>query len=151
MGIGGCRMTSNAYIKLVPASLKESVTTEDIKELFQYYKEITSKTGKQIGWDYSQSSFPYEIKEKPEGKDEWFYLKSKHHDYNIILVGVDAEEITEEDGTTRKQTYIQVTLPETSKFGDKAKANEFCKFLAKKLQGELHLFNGRIMYYYTRK
>ncbi|EIJ81661.1 hypothetical protein PB1_01930 [Bacillus methanolicus PB1] len=50
-----------------------------------------------------------------------------------------------------EQTYIQITLPESSTFGDKGKANEFCKLFAKKLQGELHLFNGRIMYYYPRK
>lgn len=141
----------NAYIKLVSASVKESVTTEDIKELFNYYKEITSKTGTQIGYDYQNAAFPYEIKEKPEGKDQWFYLKAHHYDYNLIMLGIGSEQVTNEDGSIREQTYIQITLPETSTFGDKAKANEFCKFLAMKLEGELHLFNGRIMYFYPRK
>lgn len=143
-------MTS-AYIKLVPSSAKESVTTEDIKELFNYYKEITSKTGSQIGYEYGDAAFPYEIKEKPKGKDQGFYLKADHYDYNLILLGIGTEQVTNEDGSTREQTYIQITLPEESTFGDKGKANEFCKFLAKKLEGELHLFNGRIMYYYPRK
>lgn len=149
--IGGSKMSSHAYIKLVPSSEKESVTTEDVLELFHYYKDITQKTGKQLNWQYGEASFPYEIKEKPEGKGKWFYLKSEQHNYRIMLLGVDTELVRDEDGTEREQTYIQITLPETSTFGDKGKANEFSKFLAKKLKGELHLFNGRIMYYYPRK
>ncbi|WP_198158873.1 DUF1885 family protein [Robertmurraya korlensis] len=144
-------MATNAYIKLVPASIKENVTTDEIKELFRYYKDITSKTGKQLDWKYEDSAFPYDIKEEPSGKGFWFYLHSNEDRYHAILLGVDQEEIVDMDGIESKQTYIQVTLPESSTFGDKGKANEFCKFLAKKLQAELHLFNGRIMYYYPRK
>lgn len=148
--IGGRKMSSHAYIKLVPSSEKENVTIEEVKNLFHYYKEITGKTGSQVDWNYDEASFPYEIKEKPEGKGEWFYLQSKIHNYNLILIGVDKEQVND-NGEVREQTYIQVTLPETSTFGDKGKANEFCKFIAKKLKGELHLFNGRIMYFYPRK
>lgn len=144
-------MSSNAYIKLVAASEKQTITTEEVIELFNYYKDITGKTGEQLSYEYSDVAFPYDLKEKPEGKGKWFYLKSNEHTYNIILVGVDTEEVKGADGTVQEQTYIQVTLPETSTFGDKGKANEFCKFLAKQLKGELHLFNGRIMYYYKRK
>jgi hypothetical protein len=149
--IGGTKMSSNAYIKLVPSSVKESVTTDEVIELIKYYKEITGKTGVQVDWEYDAAAFPYEIVEKPEGKGKWFYLKSKENNYNIILLGVDTEKVQEDDGSERDQTYIQITLPETSTFGDKGKANEFCKFLGKKLKGELHLFNGRVMYYYPRK
>ena len=78
-------------------------------------------------------------------------MHSTNDRYYAILKGVDEETIRNEDGAERNQTFIQVTLPEQSTFGDKGKANEFCKFLAKKLQGELHLFNERIMYYYPRK
>lgn len=144
-------MSSNAYIKLVPSSAKESVTTDEVIDLIKYYKEITGKTGVQVDWEYDEAAFPYEIVEKPEGKGKWFYLKSKENNYNIILLGVDTEKAQEDDGSEREQTYIQITLPETSTFGDKGKANEFCKFLGKKLKGELHLFNGRVMYYYPRK
>lgn len=144
-------MASNAFIKLVPSSAKETISTEELKGLFTYYKEITSKTGDQLNWDYSNASFPYELKEEPSANGQWFYLYSTNDRYKAILIGVDKEDIESEDGTITSQTYIQVTLPEISTFGDKGKANEFCKFLAKKLQAELHLFNGRIMYFNPRK
>jgi hypothetical protein len=149
--MGGLMMANSAYIKLVPSSAKETVTIDEVKELFHYYKEITGKAGNQVDWNYEDSAFPYEIKEKEEGKGSWFYLYSNHERYSAILIGADRETIRDENGDEREQTYIQVTLPEQSTFGDKGKANEFCKFLAKKLQGELHLFNGRVMYYYPRK
>lgn len=144
-------MGRNAYIKLVPQSGKETVTIEEVKELFHYYKKITAKTGDQLDWNYDGAAFPYEIKETDEGKGKWFYMASSVDRYNFIMIGVDQESVIDEDDSKREQTYIQVTLPETATFGDKGKANEFCKFLAKKLQGELHLFNGRVMYYYPRK
>lgn len=144
-------MANNAYIKLVPSSAKAEISTEEMKDLFFYYKDITSKTGDQVDWQFSDAAFPYEIKEEPSAKGQWFYLYSTNDRYKAILVGVDKEIIDEDDGTNREQTYIQVTLPEISTYGDKNKANEFCKFLAKKLQGELHLFNGRIMYFNPRK
>lgn len=144
-------MPENAYIKLVPSALKQIVSIEDIKELFHYYKEITRKTGNQLNWQYESASFPYEIVEKEEGKGKWFLLSSSHDGYNAILVGIDMETYQNANGDEIEQVYIQVTLPEESTHGDKGKANEFCKFMAKKFQGELHLFNGRIMYYYPRK
>ncbi|TCN25772.1 DUF1885 family protein [Mesobacillus foraminis] len=144
-------MSKNAYIKLVPSSAQQTITTEELKELFQYYKEITAKTGNQLDWNYDNAAFPYEIKEKDEGKGVWFYLQSEQDRYNAILIGVDRELARDKDGEDWEQTYIQITLPETATAGDKGKANEFCKFMGKKLQGELHLFNGRIMYFYPRK
>jgi Domain of unknown function (DUF1885) len=144
-------MAENAFIKLVPSSAQQTVTVEEIKELFHYYKNITVKTGDQLNWEYGESAFPYEIKETEDGKDKWFYLHSNNERYFAILIGIDQEFIRDEDGNEKEQTYIQVTLPEQSTFGDKGKANEFCKFLAKKLKGELHLFNERVMYYYPRK
>jgi hypothetical protein len=144
-------MAVNAFIKLVPSSAKQTISIDEVKELFHYYKTIVSKTGDQLSWEYGESAFPYEIKETEEGKGTWFYLHSNHERYYAILVGVDKETIQNEDGTASEQTYIQITLPEQSTYGDKGKANEFCKFLAKKLQGELHLFNERIMYFYPRK
>ncbi|GHI01390.1 DUF1885 family protein [Neobacillus kokaensis] len=144
-------MAENAFIKLVPSSAKQTISIEEVKDLFHYYKNITSKTGDQLDWQFENAALPYEIKETEEGKGKWFYLQSGHERYNVILIGVDKETVRNEDEEEKEQVYIQVTLPEQSTFGDKGKANEFCKFLAKKLQGELHLFNGRIMYYYPRK
>lgn len=149
--MGGKKLAANSFIKLVPSSAKENISTEELKELFLYYRDITGKTGSQIKWEYNDAAFPYEIKEKPEAKGTWFYLQSQHDRYNAILLGIDKEKVKDEDGSEREQSYIQVTLPEGATFGDKGKANEFCKFLAKKLQGELHLFNGRVMYFYKRK
>lgn len=144
-------ITKNAYIKLVPGSLKEIITLEDVKELFNYYKSITNKTGKQLDWEYENAAFPYEIKETPEGKGKWLYLDSQVDRYCVILLGVDQETVTDEAGNNRIQFYIQLTLPTISTYGDKGKANELCKFLAKKLKAELHMFNKRIMYFYPRK
>ncbi|HHY73912.1 MAG TPA: DUF1885 family protein [Bacillus bacterium] len=144
-------MSKSAYIKLVPASNKQEVTLNDLKDYLEYYQEITSKTGEQLHWDYENSAFPYEIKEREDSNNEWFYLKSKADRYNYILLGVGSEEVKEDDGTARKQNYIQITLPDTALYGDKNKAVEFAKFLGKKLNGELHLFNDRIMYFYDKK
>jgi hypothetical protein len=144
-------LDGNSYIKLLPSSVKQTITTDELLELFHYYKSITAKTGHQLSWGYDNAAFPYEIKEKEEGKGKWFYLKSNRDGYHLILLGIDKEEIEEADGSLREQCFIQVTIPEGSTAGDKGKANEFCKFLAKKLKGELHLFNGRIMYFYPRK
>lgn len=142
---------ANAYIKLVPASTKQEMTLDEVKELFFYYKEITSKTGNQLSWEYSEVAFPYDLKASNDGNPDWFYLKSDDSRYNLILLGVGKELIEEDDDSKREQYYIQVTLPQASTHGDKGKANEFCKFLGKKLEGELQLFNGRTMYYYKRK
>jgi hypothetical protein len=144
-------MAVNAYIKLVPSSAKQTVTIEEVKELFRNYKINTTKTGTQISWQYGESAFPYEIKEQADAQGKWFYLQSNHENYYAILVGVDKETVRNDEGHDLEQTYIQITLPEQSTYGDKGKANEFCKYLAKKLQGELHLFNERVMYYYQKK
>lgn len=149
--LGGSHVASSAYIKLVPQAAKVSVTTEELKDLIHYYKQITSKTGEQLDWSYESFAFPYQIKETLEGTGKWFYLHSNQDRYHLILIGVDEEEVVLDHGETRKQTFIQLTLPDASTHGDKSKANEFCKFLAKKYQAELHLFNGRVMYYNPRK
>lgn len=141
---------ANAYIKLVPASTKQEITLDEVKELFFYYKEITSKTGNQLSWEYSEVAFPYELKASNDGNPNWFYLKSNDSRYNLIVLGVGKEPVEDEE-SSKEQYYIQITLPQASTHGDKGKANEFSKFLGKKLEGELHLFNGRIMYYYKRK
>ncbi|MDM5337915.1 DUF1885 family protein [Fictibacillus enclensis] len=140
-------MQENAYIKLVPASKQQTISIDEVKDLFHYYKDITSKTGSQLGWQYGESAFPYTIEEKSHAKGQWFYLNSNDKmRFKYIMVGVDNEA-----GSRSSIPYIQVTLPEGFTHGDKGKANEFCKFLAKHLDAELHLFNGRIMYYYKRK
>jgi Domain of unknown function (DUF1885) len=146
-------MSQNAYIKLVPASEKQVVTIDEIKDMFTYYKSITSKTGEQLSWGYSEAAFPYTIEEKEGANNEWFYLKGTDPRKNrYILIGVGFEQKgVQTDSSENQQCYIQVSLTDISTHGDKGKAIEFCKFLATKLKGELHLFNGRVMYYYPKK
>jgi hypothetical protein len=145
-------LSKNAFIKLVPASVKQEITLEEVQELLTYYKNITAKTGEQLSWGYSEAAFPYTIESNEDMKNtnrDWFYLKgtdSRKHKY--ILIGVGYENNI---GEEKSQCYIQLTLTDISTHGDKGKANEYCKFLATKLKGELHLFNGRVMYYYPKK
>ncbi len=144
-------MGKSAFIKLVKDSKVQEVTLDDLKKKISHYIDMTKKTGKQLSWGYADAAFPYTITERPEAKGKWFYLKGNDPQlYKYIMFGVGKEDIELEDGK-KEQSYIQVVLPEDSTHGDKGKANEFCKYLAKEYQGELHLFNDRIMYYYPRK
>ena len=144
-------MPEHAYVKLVPESVQRTITLEGIKELLHYYQNITTKTGEQLDWEYGKKAFPYEIKTPPNTADQVIYLKSNSYRHHLILIGIANETVPSADGTEQLQSSIQVILPETSTYGDKGKANELCKFLAKKLQAQLHLFNKRVMYYYPRK
>jgi hypothetical protein len=132
-------MASHAFIKLVGGSIKQQITVDEVEELFHYYKDITSKTGQQLNFEYESSAFPYECKQV----DGYLSLSSEERGYSKMYVGVSS-------AGNEPPSFLQITLPSDSKYGDKNKANEFSKFLAKKLKGELTLFNGRKMYYYKR-
>jgi hypothetical protein len=159
-------VSRSAYIKFVEGSTTKQVTLDEVKQQFKRYTEMTAKTGQQLDWDYRHSAFPYTIEEKPEAKGQWFYLKGTDEKlYRYILVGVGTRQVEkqtkqpdpENEGQTQtvttieEENYIQVTLTPESTHGDKGKANEFCKYLAKQYKAELHLFNGRVMYYNPRK
>ncbi len=137
-------MSSSAYVKLVAKSKQQTITLDEVEKFIRYYMEITSKTGQQLNWEYGAAAFPYTIEQRKNGEQAYFLLKGTTQGYHYLLVGAGNDD----DGA--ENTYIQIVLPEGSTHGDKGKANEFSKFLAKKLDGELHLFNGRIMYYYKR-
>ncbi|MGD6963011.1 DUF1885 family protein [Fictibacillus phosphorivorans] len=142
-------MSQSAYVKLVPASEKQVITIDELKDLLLYYRSITTKTGEQLSWGYEDAAFPYTIEEKEEADGRWFYLKGLDQRKNkYILVGIGTEKESDSD---LEKHYIQFTLTDISTHGDKGKANEFCKFIASKLKGELHLFNSRVMYYYPKK
>ncbi|CAM4033171.1 hypothetical protein BAMA_09195 [Bacillus manliponensis] len=128
----------DAFIELVPKSKQQTITLADIKELFQYYKTMTTQAGEQLNFYYSSAAFPYEVVDTSETT---LQLQSNHDRYHMIYVGIGIKE---------DSSFIQVTLPPNATFGDKGKANEFCRFLAKKLEGKLQLFNGRTMYFYKR-
>ncbi|MDG4655780.1 DUF1885 family protein [Ectobacillus antri] len=124
----------HAFVKLVSNSAKQTVSIQDVKDLLYTYQEVTSQTGQQLNWSYEQAAFPYEVVETSAST---LHLISKHERYHSIFIGAE-------------QSVIQISLPTNATFGDKGKANEFCRFIAKKWSGELHLFNGRIMYFYKR-
>ncbi len=104
-----------------------------LKNFFITIKKLLKKQENQLDWSYEDTAFPYEIKETEEGKGKWFYLHSNHERYNLMVIGIDKEIVHDENDEEKIQTYIQITLTEQSTHGDKGKANEFCKFLAKKL------------------
>ncbi|MEK3885719.1 DUF1885 family protein [Paenibacillus sp. PL2-23] len=138
-------MSQSAYIKLVKGSKDQSVTLRDVEDALLRYREMTSLTGSQLGWDYEGAAFPYTI--QSEGDERWFYLKGVSSSYRHIIMGIS--EATSTDGDS--VPCVQVVLPEEATHGDKAKANELCKYMAKRWQAELTLFNGRTMYYNPRK
>lgn len=138
-------MSKSAYIKLVSGSKQETIHLDDVKKLLDTYCEMTSLTGKQLGWSYEAAAFPYEISIQEQDGTSYLLLKGKNPNlYNYLIIGTSQEE---ESGIH----YIQIVLPQNATHGDLAKGNEFSKFFAKQLKGELHLFNGRIMYYNNRK
>ncbi|WJH37465.1 DUF1885 family protein [Paenibacillus aurantius] len=140
-------MSQSAYIQLVEGSAQPTFTLDELKEALVSYKDQLALTGKQLGWDYEDAGFPYSFETKPEGEGKWFYLKGKNSLYKYIVLGVGSRP----DGSGTERSFIQVVLPDDSTHGDKAKANELCKHLGKRLKAELHLFNGRIMYFNPRK
>jgi hypothetical protein len=156
-------MSQHAYIKLVGTSVVQSVTINDLKTQLTHYKEQLTQTGSQLDWDYADAAFPYTIEQNPEGDNQWFYLKGNNPLYRYIAIGVEnptpeASEATAEEGiedptqaTTTEPSIIQVILPEGSTIGDKSKGNELCKYLGKVWKAEVHMFNGRIMYFNPRK
>ncbi|WP_168122004.1 DUF1885 family protein [Paenibacillus sp. HB172176] len=138
-------MAQSAYIKLVQGSATQSVTLRNVQELLLRYRDQLVLTGKQLGWDYAGAAFPYSIETKQD--DRWFYLKGTAGEYKHIIFGIGEAASAAGD----EVSCIQVVLPDEATHGDKAKANELCKHLAKKLQAELLMFNGRTVYYYPRK
>lgn len=144
----GVLMAQSAYMYLTDGSAVPSVTVDELKERLLHYKDQLKKTGQQLGWDYSDSAFPYSIETKPEGQDQWFYLKGTDPLYKHIILGIGSKASEE---TETERPFVQVVLPSGSTHGDKAKGNELCKYLAKTLKAELHLFNGRVMYFNPRK
>lgn len=137
-------MAESAYITLVEGSTKQALTLDDLKQELHHYIDMTTKTGEQVEWNYSEMAFPYSIEQKPEGQGKWFYLQSKEPKlYRNILVGVKENEAG--------QTQVQITIPENALQGDKSKANELSRYFAKHFKAELTLFNGRVQFFNPRK
>ncbi|WP_019120779.1 DUF1885 family protein [Brevibacillus massiliensis] len=137
----------SAYIYLVEGSAVQQATLADVKQKLQHYIDMTKKTGQQLGWWYSEAAFPYTIEDAEDENGAWLLLKGQDPKlYRSIIIGVGKKAV--QDG---ERHYIQVTLPPVATHGDKSKANEFCRFLARAFKGELVLFNGRVQYFQPRK
>ncbi|QYR20042.1 DUF1885 family protein [Paenibacillus sp. sptzw28] len=139
-------MSQSAYIKFVDGSVVQRLDLDEVKGQLERYREQTSRTGRQLGWDYTEAAFPYTVETKPGEEQRWFYLKGTNPQYQYILFGVGSQN----EGD-REVPFVQVVLPEGATHGDKSKGNELCKYLAKNLQAELTMFNGRTIYYNPRK
>ncbi len=147
LGVNANVNVQSAYIYFVEGSTAAQATLDDVKAKLQRYIEMTKKTGEQLGWGYADAAFPYVIEERPEGKDSWFLLKGKDpKSYKTIICGVGSKEVNGQE-----KHFIQISLPESATHGDKSKANEFCRYLARDYKAELHLFNKRIQYFQPRK
>jgi hypothetical protein len=139
-------MSQSAYLYLVEGSTVPSLTLDEVKSWLLRYKEQVGKTGEQLDWNYADAAFPYTMESKPESEGDWFYLKGVNPLYRYIVFGVGSK-LNEES----EVHYMQIVLPDGSTHGDKAKANELCKYLGRHLLAELHMFNQRIMYFNPRK
>lgn len=139
-------MGQSAYVKLVEGSAASAITLDEVKEHLLAYQDITGRTGQQLDWDYTEAAFPYTFESKPDAK-HWFYLQGTTERYRHLIFGI-GNETGDPDASA---THIQIVLPDESTHGDKSKANELCRFLAKRLQAKLQLFNGRTMYFNPRK
>ncbi|SEF53256.1 DUF1885 family protein [Paenibacillus sp. UNC499MF] len=139
-------MSQSAFIRFVTGSTMTSPTLDELKGQLEHYREQLSRTGAQLSWEYDSAGFPYTMETKPEGEGKWFYLKGTTPRYRSIVLGVGSE--TREDTL---QHYVQIVLPDTATHGDKSKANELGKYLARQWKAQLDLFNGRTMYFNPRK
>lgn len=140
-------MGKSAFITFVEGSAVQQVTLDEVKELLNQYITQTKKTADQIDFAFNEAAFPYTLHEKPEAQGQWFYLKGTNPKlYQYILIGVGSRP-----AEGREEHYIQITLTDISTAGDKGKANEFSRYLARKYKAELTMFNGRKMYFNPRK
>lgn len=146
MSVGVDPMSQSAYISLVQGSALADIDLNGVKEQLFHYREQVTLTGRQLGWDYAEAAFPYGIETKPEAQDQWFYLKGNNPGYRYIVFGTGQRDA---EGTP--VPYIQVVLPDGATHGDKAKANELCKWIGRRLQAEVKMFNGRTIYFNPRK
>lgn len=127
-------LKKSAYIRRT-----EAIELADVKDTLNYYREMTRNTGKQLAWDYEAAAFPYKMEEqKKEGISYLLLTGNDPHLNNHMVIGVGQQEDT-------GRYYVQIVLPEDATHHDIAKGNEYAKFIAKQLKGELQLFNGRIM------
>lgn len=133
-------MKKSTYIYLVDGSTQTDIRLEEVRSLLDLYVSRMKKTGEQLDWDYASAAFPYECSTQEENGIPYLVLTSTDPDlYYGFWLGVGQEDET-------NTSYIQIVLPERATHGDVGKANEYAKFLAKELKGQLSLFNNRVIH-----
>ncbi|WP_438433475.1 DUF1885 family protein [Gorillibacterium sp. sgz500922] len=137
-------MAQNAYVELVEGSSAPGLTLEELRGILEHYRAQLAETGKQLGWGYEQAAFPYTI--EPGPLDGWLTLAGTAPQYRTIHIGLGSRSVED-----RVRSFVRISLPAGSTHGDKGKANELSKYLGKKLKAEVHLLNGRTMYFNPRK
>ncbi|KMY45132.1 hypothetical protein AC622_13595 [Bacillus sp. FJAT-27916] len=136
-------MSLRSYIRLQ----NQTISIEEVQKMIDDYRQSVQKTGKQLDYSYEEKAFPYSIfTPENQGSGECLYLSSKDPDYHLIRIGIGEEPIPGMKGDL--SPYIEISLERNSTFADKGKANELAKYMAKKKQGDLQLFNGRIMHFH---
>jgi hypothetical protein len=133
-------MNQVATIRLMEGSIQSNIELHQVKEHLEHYRKMSAYTGQQLDWDYAAAAFPYQIEEKSKDGRSWLMLTGTDPNlYKHLVIGVV------------EPNQVQIILPADSTHGDKAKANELSRYLARSLKAELHLFNGRVMYFNPRK
>ena len=139
-------MKLQSYIRLS----NQPVTIEEVRKLIEDYQQSVRKTGEQLDYPYEEKAFPYSVlSPDQQGDSNLLYLSSDDPDYRLITIGIGEAPHPGMKGTLTP--IIELTLSRSSTFADKGKANELAKYMAKKLQGELQLFNGRKMHFHPSK
>ncbi|MBU6145869.1 MAG: DUF1885 family protein [Paenibacillaceae bacterium] len=118
---------------LATITVPQHRTLQDVIDTLHRYVDQVRRTGAQLQWEYAAAAFPYTLCTPEEGANRWCWLRGNNDLYRTIVFGV-------RDGTT-----IEIVLPDGHTHGDKAKANELCKYMLKQFGGTLQLFNGRTM------
>ncbi len=137
-------MAQNAYVELVEGSSTSALSLEELLDILNHYREQLAEAGRQLGWGYAEAAFPYSLEIGPT--EGWLTLTGSLPSYRKLHIGLGARTIGDE-----RRVHIRILLPEGSTHGDKGKANELSKYLGKRLKAEVHLMNGRVMYFNPRK
>lgn len=111
-------------------NLKEPITSDSLVTFFKAYFESMKKSGELAGWENEAFAFPYNLE---VAKDK-ILLKGNVERYEQLLILIN-------------DTDILIKLTPLSTNGDKNKAIQYSKVLAKHFKTELVLPNNRTMNY----
>ena len=109
---------------------KERVTSDLLVTFFKNYFESMKRSGELAGWENEAFAFPYDL----EVASDKILLKGNVERYEQLMILLTDNEII-------------IKLTPLSTFGDKNKAIQYSKVLAKHFKTNLVLPNNRTMNY----